>query len=359
MVRQAVELLSEAQRPLIVAGSGAFYDEAGEALLQFARMAAIPIVTPIWDRGVINRPEELYLGVIGAASGEPPVLGEADLLLMVGARADYRVRYLDAPPLAPDLRVIRISPDVAELGQGSDPHLAMLADCRTALEQLAMAWPSCAYPAHEAWLSHAQELHRAFYAPWTARPGLVGSPISGAQLVAALEQVLDDETIFLIDGGNIGQWAHMTLCRNRYPSHWLTCGASGLVGWGVAGAMAARLHAPDRPVILLSGDGALGFGLMEFESAARQKIPFVAVVADDRAWGIVVSGQQRSCGTTAASELGDVDYAAVARALGGEGMRVEQAEEIAPAVRQALATGKPTLVQVSLRPGGPADERGR
>jgi len=97
---------------------------------------------------------------------------------------------------------------------------------------------------------------------------------------------------------------------------------------------------------------------MEFESAARQGIPFVAVVADDRAWGIVVSGQQRNCGATAASELGDVDYAAVARALGGEGMRVQRAEEIVPAVRRALGTGKPTLVQVVLRLGRPADERG-
>jgi acetolactate synthase-1/2/3 large subunit len=354
-VREAVELLAEAQRPLIVAGSGAFYDDAGTALLQLSRVASIPIVTPIWDRGVIDSLQSSFLGVIGAASGEPPLLPQADLLLMVGARVDYRVRYLDTPPLAPDLRVVRISPDAAELGQGGDPHVAILADCRSALEQLVAAWPRCARPAHEAWLHHAQELHSKFYAPWTTRPELKGSNISGAQLVAALEQVVDDETIFLVDGGNIGQWAHMTLCRNRYPSHWLTCGASGLVGWGVAGAMAARLHAPDRPVILLSGDGALGFGLMEFESAARQGIPFVAVVADDHAWGIVVSGQQKSCGATAASVLGDVDYAAVARALGGEGIRVDRAEEIVPAVRQALTTGKPTLVQVPLCVGGPAD----
>jgi len=355
LVSEAVALLAQAQRPLIVAGSGAFYDGASEVLQRFARLASIPIVTPIWDRGVVDRPNDDFLGVIGAASGEPALLPEADLLLMVGARVDYRVRYLDTPPLAPDLRVVRISPDAAELRQGADPHLAILADCRSALEQLASAWPQGAQRTHEAWLHHARALHSAFYAQWDTRPALQGGPISGAQLLAALEQVIDDDAIFLVDGGNIGQWAHMALCRTRYPAHWLTCGASGLVGWGVAGAMAARLHAPDRPVLLLSGDGALGFGLMEFESAARQGIPFVTVVADDHAWGIVVSGQKEGHGATAASTLGNVDYAGVARALGGEGMRVERAEEIVPVVRRALATGKPTLVQVPILPGGPAD----
>ena len=127
----------------------------------------------------------------------------------------------------------------------------------------------------------ARQRHEAFYGRWANLAERQEIGITGAHIVEALRPVLADDALFLVDGGNIGQWAHMLLCRDRYPGHWLTCGVSGVVGWGMGGAMAARLAYPDRPVILLSGDGALGYGLPEFESAARQRLPFVVIVADD------------------------------------------------------------------------------
>ena len=113
-VRQAAVMLSAAQRPLIVAGSGAFYARAGAALRQFAKVSRIPVVTPIWDRGVVDFPMEEFLGVIGAASGEPRLLEDVDVLVMAGARVDYRVRYGDSPPLAEDIRLIRVDVDATE-----------------------------------------------------------------------------------------------------------------------------------------------------------------------------------------------------------------------------------------------------
>jgi len=184
--------------------------------------------------------------------------------------------------------------------------------------------------------------------------------MTGVHIVEALRAVLTEDPVFLIDGGNIGQWAHMALCCDRYPAGWLTCGASGVVGWGVPGAMAARLAFPDRPVLLLSGDGAIGFGIVELASASCQEVPFVAVVADDQAWGIVASGQRRSYGFTVASELGSaevrrVDYAQVAEGFGAQAMRVERPEEIAQAVRDGFESGRPTLIHVPIARGGPAD----
>jgi acetolactate synthase-1/2/3 large subunit len=167
--------------------------------------------------------------------------------------------------------------------------------------------------------------------------------------------VMTDETIFLVDGGNIGHWAHMMLCRDRYPSHWLTCGASGVVGWGVPGAMAARLAYPDRPVLLLSGDGAIGFGIAELSSAVSQSLPFVVVVADDQAWGIVASGQMRYQGCTIASQLGPVDYVQVAQGLGARGVRVTDPQDLPEAVRQGHDSCQPTLIHVPIGPGGPTD----
>src|SRR5262249_22509750 len=136
----------------------------------------------------------------------------------------------------------------------------------------------------------------------------------------ALENVLQTDPVLLIDGGSVGQWAHQVLCTDRYPDDWLTCGRSGVVGWGVGGAMAARLTFPARPVILLSGDGAFTFNVADIECAVRQNLPFVAVVADDQGWGITRIGHVRQFGEAIGSSLGPIAFADLARALGAEGV---------------------------------------
>lgn len=353
-VRAAVRLLSGAQSPLIVAGTGAFYADAGAELLAFAEQAQIPVVTPIWDKGVVNKPSPLFLGVIGAASGEPPLLPDADALLLVGVQVDYRLRYLDSPPLRSDVRVVRMNASPHELAQGRQPDVGLLGNPKTMCRQLAEEWQRQNAQSHDAWLKEAQQRHRQFYAPW-AQP--VGGAMNGSHLVHALRETLTDETVLLIDGGNIGQWAHFVLCNDRYPSHWLTCGASAVVGWGLGGAMAARLAYPDRPVVLLIGDGAIGFNVMDIEAMARQELPVLILLADDCGWGIVVTGQRAHKGETVASELGKVDYAAMAAAMGARGIRVDDASRLPEAINEGLASGEVTLLHAPIAVGGPAEWR--
>ncbi|MHB1294703.1 MAG: thiamine pyrophosphate-binding protein [Anaerolineae bacterium] len=354
--RRVARLLAEAKRPVLVAGSGVFFADGGEALRTLADLTRTPVVTPIWDRGVVDQPMDEYLGVIGAASGEPELLPQADLLVLLGARVDYRVRYMDTPPLAEGVRLVRISVEPDELAQGADAQVAVLADPRSALEGIAEAWQAARYTPHEAWLAQAKAAHAAFYGRWAGEPELLHGCMTGAHILHALRDVITDDTIVLVDGGNIGQWAHMTLGKDRYPGHWLTCGASGVIGWGIPGAMAAALTFPGRPILLLSGDGSIGFALPEFESAARQGLRFVAVVADDREWGIVASGQRKAReGRTTSCELGPVDYTQVAAGFGGVGVAAQSPEQIAASIRHGFARNKPTLVQVPIASLGPAD----
>ena len=356
----ALALLANARRPLIVAGSCVFYAQAGKALYDFAMQSATPIVTPIWDRGVVNSEWSTYMGVIGAASGEPDLLTQADLVLILGASIDYRVRYLDSPPLRPDVKVVRVQADARHLYQGTMPDVAILGDAATVLDHWGDMWAAGDLAPHSGWLEEAREITNRFYRRWwdDAAPDGEGL-MNGGDLVDALEDALlqmEPEPVLLIDGGNIGQWAHMRLASRRYPTHWLTCGASGVIGWGVPGAMAARLAEPERPVVLLSGDGSLGFGLVEFESAARQGLPFVCVVADDCAWGIVASGQERRCGRRLAADLGPADYVGVAEALGARGVRAETPRALREAIAEAVDQRLPTLIQVPIACGGPADQ---
>src|SRR5262249_28311192 len=132
------------------------------------------------------------------------------------------------------------------------------------------------------------------------------------------------------------------------------CGTSGVVGWGLPGALAAASLYPNRPVILLSGDGSFTFTVAELECAARQGLKFVAVVADDEQWGISVKGILRNLGRLLYSLLGPMRLDLVAEGFGCRGMRVERKEELVPAFRSALSDTRPTVIQVPIVPGSPA-----
>jgi acetolactate synthase I/II/III large subunit len=300
----------------------------------------------------VSRPMPEYLGVIGAASGGPALLPDADLILLVGSRVDYRLGYLKPPVVKEKVRVIRIDRDPGELNQGVLPDVGILGDPSMVLHHVRDEWQRRHLPNRVDWLREAQTRAQRFHSRW-AKPA-APSPMTGHHLVEAIRGTLTDETIFLIDGGNIGQWAHVLLW-DRYPGHWLTCGASGVVGWGLPAAIAAKLLHPTRPVLLLSGDGAIGFTITELETAVRHRVPMVAIVADDQAWGIVASDQKRSWGEPISSLLGPVDYARVAQGFGARGVTVTQPDEVAPAIREAFASGQPTLIEVPIALRAPTE----
>lgn len=352
LIGEAVDLLARSQRPLLVAGSGVFYAGEEEPLRRLAAAVGAPVVTPIWDRGSVSRPMPEFLGVIGAASGGPALLGDSDAILLAGARVDYRVGYMKPPAISAKARVVRVDREPGELCQGVSPDVGLLGDPAVVLAQLCDEWQRRRLPARTDWLREAQNRNAQYRARWAKPPA--APPMTGQHLVEALRPVLTDEVIFLIDGGNIGQWAHVLLW-DRYPQHWLTCGASAVVGWGLPGAIAAKLLHPDQPVLLLSGDGAIGFTIAELETAVRHKVPIVVIVADDQAWGIVASGQKRSLGEPIASILGPVDYAKVAQGFGANGVLAETPQSLTTAARQALASARPTLIEVPLALLGPTD----
>jgi len=356
LVAEAARLLAQVERPLIVAGTGVFYAEGQEELAELAELTQVPVVVPIWDRGCVEGPSEWFMGVVGAASGGPRLLPDADLILLVGVRIDYRIGFCLPPAVAEDVRIVRIDVDPSELRAGIEPQLKLLGDPCTVLGQLAQATRRLAPEPHAQWLEEAKERNRQFRARWREKPKTTDHRMTGHHVVEALQPFLNDETIFLIDGGNIGQWAHMVLA-DRYPASWLTCGASAVVGWGVAGAIGARLAYPRRPVILLSGDGAFGFGLAELETSVKHSAPFVAVVAADDAWGIVVSSQLKHSGADGvlASRMAEVRYDALAHAFGARGIRAETSQELTRAIEEGLRSETTTIVHAPIALGGPAD----
>lgn len=329
----AAYALACASRPLIIAGSGVYYAGESEALAEFCERFAIPFQIPIWDRGCADRPAESFMGVIGAATGGPRLLADADCLVMAGAAPDYRLGYLQPGAVAQGAAIVHLT---------------------SGWRELASAYERAGGRAHREWLAVARRRRDEFRrAAWRSGEHQAAGRTHAIHIIRALREVIGDETILLIDGGSIGQWAHQLLC-DRYPGHWLTCGRSAVVGWGLAGAMAARLERPDAPVILLSGDGAFTFAVAELECAVRQGLHFVAVVADDQGWGITRVGHLEKFGEPIASSLGPIAFDRLAEAMGARGLRVDQPESIGPALEKALAERVVSVVHVPIAGGNPS-----
>lgn len=353
LVREAAQLLERSERPLLVAGSGVYYSNGERALAELAGALSIPIVVPIWDRGPVVDPIPQFMGVLGAASGGPELLSEADLILMLGAMDDYRVGYLQPPAVSNECKVIRVDSDARRLHAGVAANLSVPSDPRSFLESLTQVCLEGNLSATAEWLAISQQRRDEYRAQIAASAKCDGG-LHAVDIVDALKETATEDTIFVVDGGSIGQWFHQLAC-DRYPSHYLTCGASGVVGYGIAGAMAATAGFPERPVILLSGDGSMTFTIADLECAARQRLPFVVIVADDESWGIAETGQVKELGQAISSKLGPLQFDVVAQGLGCNGFRILHPHDIAPAMTEGLAADRPTLIHVPIVGGFPGD----
>ena len=350
IARQVVAKLHGAAKPLIVAGSGVFYAGAGSLIQEFAQLASIPVLSQMWDRGDFPLAFKEYVGVASSeVNGAMSLFDEADVVLSVGGRVDYRLGYGLPPVCREGVEFIRIDADPAEIHRGVQPVLGMAADPYFALKEIIREAKELDWN-HQDWLVRVRTARDEFLDQWKDFGWGDGSPLPAIRLCREIKTILDEmDPVFLLDGGNIGRWAHMILF-DRHPAHWLTCGASGVVGWGLPGAIAAKLAHRQRPILLLSGDGSAGFTVTEIQTALRFNTPYVAVIADDSAWGIVVDGQRED--KRIASELGDLRFDLVAKALGARGLYVDKPDLLRPAIEEALAMDTVTIIQVPVQQGG-------
>ncbi len=323
--------LMVAARPVIIATSDVYYSGEAADLIAFAEAFAMPVQTPIWDRGIFDRESSVCLGVVGAATGGPALITSADCVILAGSVSDYRVGYLEESP-----------PRVFRLARG--------------WKQLREVMIDLGATAFTSWLAETRKLQDAHSRGIreTAERQLVGTRTHARHMVDVLEKWLPEDAVLIIDGGSIGQWAHQLLTTRRYPGHWLTCGRSGVVGYGLGAAIAARLAHPDRAVVLLSGDGAFTFNVADLECAQRQGLHFTAIVADDQCWGITHSGHLRQFGQGLSTQLGPIQFDLLARALGCIGHRVDSIRDLAPRFRDALAARQTTVLHVPITGGNPA-----
>jgi len=341
-IEAAAALIRQAERPVVVVGSGGFWSGAGEALRQLAEQTRLPVFTRNAARGLLpDSHPQCY--------GGSPGLGvfKSDLVLVLGSRFNSTFYYGE---FATDGKVIQVDCNSAALGDNRGIDLGICGDARLVVEQLTQTLEG--YVAQDEWiavLDGAVEKRRAKFAAGF-QSGT--TPIHPMRLLRELNDFADADTTFCVDGGDIGVAAARHLVAEHPGSQLSNASILGALGPGLPFALGAKLAQPDDTVICLTGDGAFGFGAMEFDTAVRLDIPFICVIGNDGMWGMIERAQRPIFGEdrAVAATLGDRPYEKMVQALGGHGERVEDPDQIRPALERARESGLPACINVILDP---------
>jgi acetolactate synthase-1/2/3 large subunit len=339
----AAALLRDAERPVIMAGTGLFWGHGEEALLALADELRIPVFLNGLARGCVPADHELFFSRARGAG-----LSGADVALVVGVPLDFRLRFGKA--FGPETEIVVI--DAAEPER--DPPRPVAAELYGALpatlSALASEARASAAPSREAWIASLRDIEeekRAAEAEEAADPR---APLHPMRVYAELAHVLDRDAVIVCDGGDFVSYAGR-MVEVYEPGCWLDPGPFGCLGSGPGYALAAKLAHPERQVVLLAGDGAFGFSGLEYDTLARHGVNVVGVMGNNGIWALEKHPMEALYGYSVAAELRpETRYDLVVEALGGHGALVRTPEELRPALERALEAGKPALVNVLTDP---------
>lgn len=347
-VRRALDVLREAERPVIIAGGGAVFSRSAPALQRFAEVSGVPVAASTMARGVLPDRHPQYIGGVAGVGGAVARGNAPDVVVMAGARAGMYLSGRSGAIIPDEAMVIQIDTNGAEIGRMRPVDQAIIADCNEAFTAFADAAAEMEWPDRKPWVDLLQAGRYPFEAifgdaPKETRPGVL-HPYHAAK--AAMD-ALNEDTVVCIDGGESGGWASVSV-RSAGPGLCMANGYLGCLGISQGFAIGAAIANPGRSVAIFSGDGAFGFNLQELDTMVRHELPIVAIVLNNACWGISRTGQDIVFGENRRSIVGlsSTSYDQVAVAFGGAGETVTSYDRIAPAIKEALASRKPTCINL-------------
>jgi acetolactate synthase I/II/III large subunit len=359
-VRRAAELLAGAERPLVVAGGGIHLSDASAALSRLQDEASLPVATTTMGKGAVDEQHPLSAGVIGSFMGPTSpghhlreLVTSADVVLLAGTRTNengtdaWRLLPAGATFIALDIDGSEINRNYDAVRLAGDARLA-LEDLRADLGRLDLSDRS----GRRASVSAAIARARAAYAS-EAAPLLTAdqSPLRPERVMAELDRLLTDDTIVVADASYATIWTACHLRARRAGQRFLSPRGLAGLGWGLPLALGAKAARPQAPVICVAGDGGFGHVWAELETAVRERLAVTIIVLNNSILGFQKHAELVNFGAyTSAIDFAPVDHAAIARAVGATGIRVETAGELGPALEKALAAETVTLLDVLTDP---------
>jgi acetolactate synthase-1/2/3 large subunit len=347
LVDQAIALLRQAQKPVVVAGSAAGYTLSGESLQRFIETTRFPLFTEEQARGLVGDDHPYAFGFfergLNRAAGK---IRDADLIVLLGRKQDFTIGFCRPPHVAASAKIIQIDPSPLEIGRNRGVAVGMVGDVTSVLDQMSDVAQKHTWN-ELPWIEQLRQVRRE-QAAWAENLARSETPMHALFVHKTVQSMLRPDDCLVFDGGDFCHFGRSLLPALK-PKHWLYVSSLGMLGSALPGALAAQLAYPNSRVIMLTGDGAFGFNAMEFDTAVRHKLTIVAIVGNDAAWGIDRQIQLGLYGRAVATDLLQTRYDKVVEGLGGYGEFVEKPEDLRPALERAFAAGKPALLNVAVQ----------
>jgi acetolactate synthase-1/2/3 large subunit len=338
-LQRAIELLSEAQRPVIMAGTNVWWGHAEDALLDLAEKLRIPVLANGMARGMVGADRDLAFSRARAQA-----LSQADVAVVVGVPMDFRLGF--GAVFGNETRLIvadRVAPE-------RDHPRAVAAGLYGDLSATLAALATASAGQHEDWIGSLRTVEARARAAEAEELADERTPLHPMRVYAELIPLLDRDAIVVIDAGDFGSYAGRVI-DSYVPGAWLDSGPFGCLGSGPGYALAAKLARPDRQVVLLQGDGAFGFSGMEWDTLVRHGVHVVSVIGNNGIWALEKHPMEMLYGYSVVADLRPgTRYDEVVRALGGHGELVSTPAELRPALRRAFEAGLPAVVNTLTDP---------
>jgi len=348
---RAAGLLAKAKRPVILAGGGVHLSGAQDELTRFAEAFGIPVAHTLSGKGSIPCVHPLSLGLFGRYSRiANDVIEAADCLLVIGCKmGEIATKRYTLPPR--HIPLIHLEVMAEEIGRCVPADVPLWGDAKAGIADLQAEMADSAAAQQAARADYVAEVGERM-AKWRqevdARLTSNEQPVNMARMCHELNNVLPEDAILVADGGFAAHWTGLLCDTKAAGRHYVVNRGFASIGYGLPGAMGAQLAAPDRPVVGLTGDGGFNMVIGELETARRLGTAFTLIIVNNAASGYVKALQQALMGGRfQSSDLSDLDYAKLAEGFGCEGIRVEDPNDLAGALRTGMANrDQPTIVDV-------------
>jgi acetolactate synthase I/II/III large subunit len=350
-IETAARLLSQASNPMFICGGGVVMSQGELELVELAARLSAPVATTISGKGSIDEAHPLAVGVVGSNGGTPETRGivdESDLIVFVGCRAGSVTTERWRHPAPGKTKVIHIDVDPKVPGVNYPTDVALVSDAKLALKALNEA---LAEPKRSLDGSRVEAAKEQKFAKFQALAASNETPIKPERVVAELTRALDDAAIVVADAGTPCPYFSAYYPVRDHGRKFISNRAHGALGYSMAAAMGAHFARPNVKCVAVMGDGSFGFTCGELETAARYRLPITFIVIANASYGWIKAGQRSGYGQRYfAVDFAVTDHAAVAAAFGIKSWRVTEPSELAKVLKEALACGGPSLVDIVCQP---------
>jgi len=350
-IQQLLKLLASAEKPLIIAGTGVIVSGAWSELQEVAEKLSIPVATTMGGKGSIPEQHKLSIGVIGRYSRKVAndIAKEADAVLVIGSRLGAMPTDTYNIP-SKNASIIHVDIDPTVLGTVYKETLSIVGDAKITLELIldeiekqnikpnskAAEWAEIVYERRMEWEKEVENEITSF----------TGKAMHPGFILKELEKVLHDDDIVVADTGYMGAWAGVLYTIKKAGKTFLH--ACGSLSWSFPAALGASLAAPDKKVVAIIGDGGIGYNIMELETAIRYHIPVMVIVMNNNSLAFEYHDQKYNYKKVVSevNDFTDVNYAAVARAIGAKGQRITKATDVDSYLEEAYNSRDPFLLDI-------------